>query len=369
MWIQGEDHTAMPPSQGDRECFVPSVETPARNLRFSIIIANYNYERYVGAAIESALALDWPDVEVIVVDDGSTDRSRERIAAFGNRIKVVFQANAGQRAANNAGFARSTGDIVVFLDADDLVDGGLAREVAAVWGPGISKVQVQMARIDAEGRPLGSVLPRLEESPTPAQIRRWMLSSVEYPTPPGSGNAYARSFLEAIFPVEKDRDSFTDTTCVAMAPFYGDVMTVLQPLVYYRMHGENDSSLLRDERHFGREIVRALTRLKASRDAGQARGLAAPEHSALFRGKHLLQLRIASLRLRPADHPLAGDSRARAFVDALLAPFRPGFESPRHRTAIAAWSLLAVLAPQQWARRLIVWRFSQRQAQPEGSIR
>ena len=67
--------------------------------RLSVVIANWNYAQYLGAAIDSALGLDWPDVEVVVVDDGSSDGSRAVIASYGDRVRAIYQANAGQRAA------------------------------------------------------------------------------------------------------------------------------------------------------------------------------------------------------------------------------------------------------------------------------
>ena len=85
----------------------------------SILINNYNYARFIDEAIDSALAQDYTHVEVIVVDDGSTDDSRARIAAFEGRVTAVFQSNSGQAAAFNAGFAASRGAIVCLLDADD----------------------------------------------------------------------------------------------------------------------------------------------------------------------------------------------------------------------------------------------------------
>jgi glycosyltransferase involved in cell wall biosynthesis len=84
--------------------------------RLSVVIPNYNYERFVGAAIRSALAVDWPDLEVIVVDDGSTDDSRSVIAGFEGRVTAIFQQHSGPRMACNAGFAASSGDVVTFLD-------------------------------------------------------------------------------------------------------------------------------------------------------------------------------------------------------------------------------------------------------------
>ena len=89
--------------------------------RLSIVLPNYNYGAFIGEAVESALAVDWPDVEVIVVDDGSTDNSLEVLAGFGSRITVITQENSGPRVACNRGFAASNGYVVIFLDSDDVL--------------------------------------------------------------------------------------------------------------------------------------------------------------------------------------------------------------------------------------------------------
>jgi glycosyltransferase involved in cell wall biosynthesis len=86
----------------------------------SILINNYNYGNYLGEAIDSALAQTYPRVEIIVVDDGSTDHSAMVLAAYADRVQVLQQANGGQASAFNAGFAQSRGEIICFLDADDL---------------------------------------------------------------------------------------------------------------------------------------------------------------------------------------------------------------------------------------------------------
>lgn len=87
----------------------------------SIIIPNYNYARYLGEAIDSALAQTYSPVEVIVVDDGSTDGSRSVIEGYGGSIRPVYQGNAGLPSARNAGIRQAQGDYFVFLDADDLL--------------------------------------------------------------------------------------------------------------------------------------------------------------------------------------------------------------------------------------------------------
>ncbi|MBA3924582.1 MAG: glycosyltransferase, partial [Nostocaceae cyanobacterium] len=85
----------------------------------SILINNYNYERFLREAIDSASLQTYSPVEVVVVDDGSGDNSRELIASYGEQIVSVFKQNGGQASAFNAGFAASHGEIVCFLDADD----------------------------------------------------------------------------------------------------------------------------------------------------------------------------------------------------------------------------------------------------------
>lgn len=97
----------------------------------SVILNNYNYGQYIGAAIRSVLSQDHTDFELIIVDDGSTDDSREIISSFSDpRIKKVFKANGGQLSAFNEGFKISSGDIVCFLDADDMYQPGYLSAVA-----------------------------------------------------------------------------------------------------------------------------------------------------------------------------------------------------------------------------------------------
>lgn len=114
----------------------------------SAIIPNYNYELYVGFAIDSVLSQTYSNIEIIVVDDGSSDGSRDVLAAYGDRIKVVFQQNQGVSAARNAGVEVSRGELIAFLDADD------------VWLP--TKIEKQVMRFAAD-KELGLVHVGVEE--------------------------------------------------------------------------------------------------------------------------------------------------------------------------------------------------------------
>jgi glycosyltransferase involved in cell wall biosynthesis len=95
--------------------------TPASTSRVSVIIPCYNAERFIGDAIESALRQTHPDVEVIVVNDGSTDNSLEIVRGFGDRIRVHDGPNRGVCSARNTGFDLAQGDWIHYLDADDII--------------------------------------------------------------------------------------------------------------------------------------------------------------------------------------------------------------------------------------------------------
>ena len=97
--------------------------------KISVVIPCFNGEKYVAAAIRSVLAQDWPGIEIIVVDDGSTDRSAELIHDIFPGVNVMQQPNQGVAAARNKGIEQAKGDWIAFLDADDIwLDGKLERQ-------------------------------------------------------------------------------------------------------------------------------------------------------------------------------------------------------------------------------------------------
>lgn len=90
------------------------------NKRFSVIIPTYNREEYLRQAIDSVLAQSLKNYEIIVVDDGSTDRTPEALKSYGERIKTLRQINQGPEVARNAGASMASGEYLAFLDSDDL---------------------------------------------------------------------------------------------------------------------------------------------------------------------------------------------------------------------------------------------------------
>jgi glycosyltransferase involved in cell wall biosynthesis len=326
-------------------------------LGLSVVIPNYNYQEFVGQAIESALAVDWPRIQVIVVDDGSTDNSRAVIEAYRDKVTIVHQVNAGQFEAFNTAFRLVTEAVVIFLDSDDLLDPSVMREVAAVWRTGISKVQYRMRTIDAAGHALGNVIPQYHGVPRPEQIREWAATTTAYPTPPGSGNAYARSYLLQIFPLDDSCGRPGDASCLAAAPFLGDVVTVPKVLGSYRIHGRNDGAASRlDATQFNLHVVRALQRRVYAQRMARRVGIAI-EDNAINRSLSYLPYRLTSLRLAPETHPIPRDSAMAVIFDVLRASLKPQGVSAKSRVMLISWALLVVLLPHQAGNRLILWRF------------
>lgn len=99
----------------------------------SVIIPTYNRAEYVTQAIDSVLAQTYPDYEIIVVDDGSTDNTKEVLLPYMDRIRYIYQENGGIGAARNTGIKMAKGNWIAFLDSDDeWLPGKLAAQIRAV---------------------------------------------------------------------------------------------------------------------------------------------------------------------------------------------------------------------------------------------
>jgi hypothetical protein len=206
----------------------------------SVVINNFEYEQYVGHAIESALT-QRPRPEVVVVDDGSSDGSRAVISSFGRRVKTVFQENSGQAAAFNSGFAAATGDVIVFLDADDMLTPGAVRAIRETFvDSAVAKLHWPLWEIDAVGRPTGGLRPEALMPEGDLHDRVAELGPLAHSNPPTSGNAFSRRVLERILPMPVEEYRLcADAYLVMLASIYGPVRRSLVPLSLWRRHGEN----------------------------------------------------------------------------------------------------------------------------------
>ena len=211
---------------------------PARPL-VSVVVNNFDYERFVGGAIESALAQRGVRTEVVVVDDGSTDRSREVIGGY-PAARAVYKENGGQASAFTAGFRECRGQVVIFLDADDtLLPHAAAEAVEALRGADRIKVHWPLREVDLGGSPTGRILPDYplaEGDLLPEVIRYGVPRGWRH----GLGHAYRREFLQEVMPVRDCGDGHgADSYLCVLAPIYGEIATIREPLGCYRRHGSN----------------------------------------------------------------------------------------------------------------------------------
>jgi glycosyltransferase involved in cell wall biosynthesis len=323
-----------------------------------VIIANYNYRDYVGAAIESALAIDWPNKEVIVVDDASTDDSRTVIESFGGRVSAHFRPKSHQLGAHKFGFERSTGDVIIFLDADDLLEPDVMKEIAKAWRPGISKVQFRMNLIDAAGAQLGSAIPQFPPEDNPEKLRRHYVRTTAYTTPPGSGNAYSRDFVRDAFAFTESTIPQSDAVLLTLAPILGDVLTIRKPLARYRVHSASYGGMeALDAAKFRTRLHQDLERANLLEAVCQHLGLSTSRGS-LCRSLNHLQYRLASYLVESSAHPFPED-RLPGLVCRLLAAAVTSEQMPlRDRAILLAWVIACVAAPRNYRLKLILWRFA-----------
>jgi hypothetical protein len=327
-------------------------------VKLSVIIANYNYRDFVGAAISSALAVDWPDKEVIVVDDASTDDSRNVIDGFRGQVAAYFRPKSYQLGAHIFGFEQSTGDVIIFLDADDLLEPEVMLEVAKVWRSGISKVQYQMNPIDATGAQLGTAFPRFPPIDDAEKLRRTFLRTMAYATPPGTGNAYSREFVRNAFAMAPATIPESDAVLVTLAPMMGDVLTIRKPLARYRIHTANTMALASLDAAKLRKQLQQDAKVALLFETACQRLHLQVAHDPLSRSFNHLQYRFASRLVERSAHPFPGDTVFGLGCRLTCAAITYSQMRLRDRTILLLWVIACALTPLYFRRPLILWRFS-----------
>ncbi len=193
----------------------------------SVIIPSYNYGHFVVDAVESALAQTYRPIEIIVVDDGSTDDTRDRLRGFADRIHYVYQNNRGLSAARNTGIRLAKGEWIALLDADD------------VWHREKTEVQLRAVRPFDEIGLVGS-LPAvsLPESLPPQplvkrlSVRDFLLSSRTGP----SGALIRRNCFEVVGFFDEALRSIEDRDMWLRIAARFSCVQVVSPCWWYRPH-------------------------------------------------------------------------------------------------------------------------------------
>jgi glycosyltransferase involved in cell wall biosynthesis len=207
--------------------------------RVSVLIDTYNYGRYIEEAIESVLAQDFPaeEMEILVVDDGSTDDTRARVGKYTGRVKYIWKENGGQASAFNCGLAEARGELIFLLDADDY------------WRPGKLRKIADLFALHSDARMIYHRYEELDEASGKASVLAAPVISgflpkrkadlISYWIYPTSTLAFRREALKVLLPVPEGLKIQADAYLAALVVFLGPVMGVAEPLAVYRMHKKN----------------------------------------------------------------------------------------------------------------------------------
>lgn len=203
----------------------------------TVIIPAHNQGRTIGATIQSVLHQTVRDVEIIVVDDGSTDDTAGRVRPFEGRVRYVWQAQAGVSSARNHGLRLARGELLAFLDGDDL------------WLP--QKLERQLARLsqaparDAVQCSVHLVNDRLDilETRWCDPVQDTLLDFLLFRNLPGFGSTLLvrRGVLEALGGFGEDLVILEDWDLACRLARRGALASLPDPLVLYRQHGGNRS--------------------------------------------------------------------------------------------------------------------------------
>jgi glycosyltransferase involved in cell wall biosynthesis len=204
----------------------------------TVVIDTYNYGRFIEEAIQSVVSQDFPAdrMQILIVDDGSTDDTPERVKKYGSKLHYFYKPNGGQASAFNSGLARALGELVFFLDADDY------------WLPGKLQVVVNAFRDPSVGMVCHNYLISRYDSPesTPCNLDLVsgfvpgdFVSLLRYRVFPTSCLAFRREALNRLLPVPETIGLQADAYFALLIIFVARVAAVAENLAVYRIHGEN----------------------------------------------------------------------------------------------------------------------------------
>jgi len=299
---------------------------------FSVVIPTYNRGRYLPQAVDSVLGQELQDFELIVVDDGSTDDTTERLAPYGDRVRCLRQDNRGVAGAKNLGISVAHGEWVGFLDSDDRWEPETLREVARVIGkhPGAGLIAFAAREVDAEGRRTDIIYGKRSDGPT------YSTASLLGPDSGGcSWFCVRREMLDRVGGFDDTLRSAEECDLALRLSFETELRALSRPLLLRRRHAGN---LSHDMALNARCWIVLLEKLRRAR----------PEFVAAESGAYRRALAKARLRLgrellaTGADDPAAlAESRSELRRSVAICPIR-------RAVVYLAWAWLAPTTYMRW---------------------
>ena len=267
----------------------------------SVVIPAYNYERYLPAAIDSALAQEHPAVEVIVVDDGSTDGTPDVCRRYGDSIRYVRTPNGGLNSATDRGVAEARGEYLTFLDADDSWRPDRVALLADVLDsrPEVGLVYGDMEVVDADGR---LVHPSFRRAYGLVPLRGRLLGPLMSKNVISAGSLMVRASLKPLFHPIGPQAAWQDWWIGVNVAGHTVVDFIEEPVNVYRLHDANMNlgaddvklvSLIRQEIPFRRWML----------TGGVPAGAVEPEH--VLRAHAVFEKSVEIVAAREGRDPAA----------------------------------------------------------------
>lgn len=211
---------------------------------FTVLINAYNYGHYIEEAILSVIQQTLPrdQFEVIVVDDGSTDDTAERVTRYGDSVSYIYQENAGQAAAFNAGIANAKGEFVAFLDADDVWCRDKLEYIKnfIAVNNNVDMIYHSLIQVDESGNLLSTnprfIIDEVIQNPLTAFLNGTLSGGV-----PTSGITCKLQLLRQLSPFPLGYRICADSYLMITAPLIANsIGYIAHPLTYYRLHPKNN---------------------------------------------------------------------------------------------------------------------------------
>ena len=314
----------------------------------SVMIVNYNYERFLPEAIESVLRQTYQNFEIVICDDGSKDNSRDiisRYAAQDPRIKYIFQENGGVGVALNSTYRASSGEIISMLDADDVFLPEKLERVVQKFVPGgrVGTVLNALTKVDSDGKVIGSI-PQFGTLDRGELGERLLQSAAHWSVAPTSGVSFRRECAEHVFPIpDKQFRTEVDGYMCTIAPLFYAVDAIDEPMTIYRVHSSNVTAVSAIDVRYCDRVMNAGERVFAALSARAAQHgwrVTKLEHNPTYcemrlirdvltdaprseRIAHIRELREAAARVRTADRSKTL-AKARLLGAAALLPTAAG---------------------------------------------
>ncbi|MEM1253009.1 MAG: glycosyltransferase [Cyanobacteria bacterium P01_H01_bin.21] len=327
--------------------------TFSENPIVNIIINNYNYGRFLKDAIESSLNQTYSSINVIVVDDGSTDNSREIIAKYSDEITAVLKENGGQGSAYNAGFSVAKGEIIIFLDSDDMLLEDIVQQVVDAFraDTDVAKVQYRLKLVDVEGTPLGRTSPIAHRKMPKGDLRPKIFKFPNYIWPPASGNAFSVNAIKQLFPIPEETYRISaDIYVNYLVPFLGSVISLDQPGALQRLHGKNNVGSTNPNPVDVSSFRKTISFTSGLHD--KAIEIIGDKASSMKkRDSKLLIAKMVSLKLDPDNHPLKDNVLAVCINGIITALTEPHTKS-HQKIFLAIWFIGMTFSSQTSASSL-----------------